>query len=284
MMMETLQADKIKTQYQAEILRSNRVTSDQNEEIREITLKVNNPTFYCEINQCIGVLIKQPAKIFHHRFYSIAKVPSKESEHNMFTIMVKRCNYVDPFTGEEVQGLASNYLCDRKIGDEITITGPYPLPFKIPENPYANLIMIGLGTGIVPFRGLIKHVHETRKTWKGNIRLFYGAKNGLELIYTNDKEKDLSQYYDNITYHAINDLSPRPYWMDTLTKSQDIEKRAEEILDLLWQSNTYVYVAGDKRVLENLETMFSAIVGSKVKWAIRKADLLRKSRWIEVIY
>ncbi|MEQ9219461.1 MAG: ferredoxin-NADP reductase [Cyclobacteriaceae bacterium] len=282
--METLQADKIKTQYKAEVLRSNRVTSDQMEEIREITLRVENPDFHCGINQCIGVLIEEPGLKFHHRFYTIAKVSSRETEKDRFTIMVKRCNYIDSFTGEEVQGLASNYLCDRKMGEQITITGPYPLPFEIPQDNYANMIMIGLGTGIVPFRGLIKYIHETRKTWNGKIRLFHGAKNGLELLYTNDKESDTAQYYDDNTYYALNDLSPRPYWMDTLTKSPEIEKRAEEILDLLWQSNTYVYVAGDKRILDNLETIFSTIIGSKVKWAIRKADLVRSKRWIEVIY
>ena len=282
--METLEANKIKTKFKAEILRSNRVSSDQMEEIREITLRVDNPNFHCGINQCIGVLAEVPDHSFHHRFYTIAKVSSKESERDIFTILVKRCNYIDSFTGEEVQGIASNFLCSRKMGEQITITGPYPLPFEIPGDNYANLIMIGLGTGIVPFRGIIKYIHETMKTWHGKIRLFHGAKNGLELLYTNDKGSDIAQYYDDNTYYAINDLSPRPYWMDTLAKSPEIEKRAEEILDLLWQSNTYIYVAGDNRILDNLENTFSAIVGSKVKWAIRKADLVRNKRWIEVIY
>ncbi len=282
--METLQADKIKTKYIAEILRSNRFSSDQMEEIREITLKVEHPDFKCKFNQCIGVLVQHPGTAMHHRLYSVAKVPAKESERNRFTILVKRCNYIDAFSGEEVQGIASNYLCDRKMGDEISITGPYPLPFRIPNDHYANLIMIGLGTGIVPFRSLIKHIHETRKTWKGKIRLFHGAKSGLDLLYTNDKDKDMSQYYDDQTYYALNDLSPRPYWVDSNDKSPEVVQRAEEILDTLWQSDTYIYVAGDKRILDNLITAFSTIVGSKVKWAIRKADLVRNKKWIEVIY
>ena len=283
-MMETLQTDSIKTTYKAEILRSNRVSSYQMEEIREITLKVENPEFKCGINQCVGVLIELPGNAFHHRYYSVAKISSKKSERERFSILVKRCNYIDGFSGEEVQGIASNYLCDRKSGDEITITGPYALPFKVPRDQYANIIMIGLGTGIVPFRGLIKHIHDTKKSWKGKIRLFHGSKNGLDLMYTNSRTKDMNQYYDDHTWYALNDLSPRPYWMDTLAKTPEVEKRAEEILDLLWQSDTYIYVAGDKRILNNLETAFSAIVGSRVKWAIRKADLIRNKRWVEVIY
>ncbi|MBV6641936.1 MAG: ferredoxin-NADP reductase, partial [Cyclobacteriaceae bacterium] len=113
---------------------------------------------------------------------------------------------------------------------------------------------------------------------------FHGSKNGLDLMYTNSRTKDMNQYYDDHTWYALNDLSPRPYWMDTLAKTPEVEKRAEEILDLLWQSDTYIYVAGDKRILNNLETAFSAIVGSRVKWAIRKADLIRNKRWVEVIY
>ena len=86
------------------------------EEIREITLKVDNPKFKCGINQCIGVLVEEPGLSFHHRFYTIAKVSSKESEQDRFSIMVKRCNYIDSFSGEEVQGIASNFLCNRKNG------------------------------------------------------------------------------------------------------------------------------------------------------------------------
>ena len=54
-------------------------------------------------------------------------------------MLVKRCSYVDDFSGELYDGVASNYLCDRKVGDEITITGPHSLPFIVPEDKTSNL-------------------------------------------------------------------------------------------------------------------------------------------------
>ncbi|XOV94991.1 MAG: ferredoxin-NADP reductase [Bacteroidota bacterium] len=283
--MDKFSVDSLEPQFLAKVLKSERITPDNIEEIREVTLQVDDPKFTCDLNECFGVVVEEPGKdhVQHHRLYNVADIPS-DGVHNQFTFQVKRCNYIDSFSGEEVQGITSNYLCSRKKGDEITITGPYPLPFKIPEDHHSNLILIGLGTGISPFRAFMKHLHSKVKNWQGTIRLFYGSKNGLELIYTNDEERDLAQYYDQKTYNAFQDLSPRPYWMDSFTNDSNIEERAEEILDTLWQSDTYIYVAGHKRIMENLETAFSAILGSKVKWAIRKADLIRSGKWVELLY
>lgn len=271
--------------YSATVLKTNRITPDRDEEIREIVLEVDDMEFSCEVDQCFGVLTKNPFnQKDHHRLYSIADVPSKSNNKNQFKILVKRCIYIDAFSGEEVQGIASNYLCSRRVGDEITITGPYPLPFKIPEDNFANLILIGMGTGIAPFRAFIKHIYQTRKDWKGKIRLFYGTKTGLELLYLNDKDQDRFQYYDEKTFHAIHDLSPISLWMDPPVENHNIVEKAEEILDILWQSNTYIYVAGHEKVMKNLDAVFAEILGSKAKWSIRKNNLQTNGKWAEVIY
>ena len=53
------------------------------------------------------------------------------------------------------------------------------------------MLMVGVGTGIAPFRAFVKHIYEERGGWKGQVRLFYGAKTGMELLYMNDVRKDL---------------------------------------------------------------------------------------------
>ena len=277
----------IKKQYFAEVKKTRRLSPEDEDEVREIQLEVLDPTFECEIDQSFGVLINIPDDFgnkLHHRLYSVADLPRKNKKRTVITMLVKRVAYVDDFSGEKYDGIASNYLCDRKKGDKITITGPYELPFKVPEDHTANLILIGMGTGIAPFRAFIKHIYENIDDWTGRILLFYGAKSGLELLYQNEEDDDLTNYYNEDTFKAIHALSPRPLWHDTVVIDQSIEERSQEILEMLSLLNTYVYVAGHERVKEGLDKAFANVMGSKEKWETRKAELIAGKKWVELIY
>lgn len=273
--------------YQAAVKKTERLTPSDTDEIREILLEVKQPEFDCQVDQSFGVLIEQSGDFgnsYHHRLYSVADLPTKKNGKTNISLLVKRCYYVDEFNGEIYDGVGSNYLCDRKVGDEITITGPFELPFTAPEDKNSNLILIGMGTGIAPFRAFVKHIYKNIKDWKGKIRLFYGAKSGLELLYLNDKDGDLTNYYDEDTFEAFHALSPRPEWEDAIALDVVIEERAEEILEMLSQTNTHIYVAGYEKINDNLNKAFSTILGSKEKWETRKAELIAGKKWAEVIY
>lgn len=277
----------IEHKFTAKVKQTERLTPPETDEVREIRLEVQDPSFECKVDQSFGVLVKTDGSFgnkFHHRLYSVADLPDHENGKPMLTMLVKRCSYVDEFNGELYRGVASNYLCDRKPGDEVTITGPFKLPFEVPEDKTANLILIGMGTGIAPFRAFIKHIYKNVKDWKGKIRLFYGARSGLELLYLNDKDGDLTNYYDENTFEAFHALSPRPHWSDPIALDTAIEDRAAEILEMLGQTNTYVYVAGYEKVNDMLNKAFAKILGSKEKWETRKAELVAGRKWAEVLY
>lgn len=273
--------------YLATIKQTKCLTPPDTEEVREILLEVKQPDFDCQVDQSFGVLIETDSDFgnsYHHRLYSVADIPSKKKGKTNLSMLVKRCFYVDEFNGEIYPGLGSNYLCDRKVGDEITITGPFELPFSPPDDKNANMIMVGMGTGIAPFRAFIKHIYKNIKDWKGKIRLFYGARSGLESLYLNDKDGDLTNYYDEETFEAFQAFSPRPHWSDPIALDVALERRADEIVELLTYTNTYIYVAGYAAVNENLNRAFTKILGSKEKWETRKAELVAGRKWAEVIY
>ncbi|MFT5165298.1 MAG: ferredoxin--NADP+ reductase [Saprospiraceae bacterium] len=277
----------IENKYKATVKKTERLTPNDTEEIREISLEVKQSGFECEVDQSFGVLVNASGEFgntVHHRLYSVADLPGKKSGKPQIKLLVKRCSYVDEFNGELYDGVASNYLCDRKVGDEITITGPFNLPFVVPEDKNSNLILIGMGTGIAPFRAFIKHIYKNVKDWKGKIRLFYGARSGLELLYMNEKDGDLTNYYDESTFEAFHALSPRPNWSDPIALDKAIEERAAEILELLSYSNTHIYVAGYEKIRNLLDKAFSNILGSKEKWETRKAELIAGKKWAEIIY
>ncbi len=275
--------------YAATVLSSERITDEGADvEVREIVLEVDQHDFDFEIGQSIGILAKGPEEFggsVHHRLYTVADtpLPSKIGKPEV-TIVVRRCNYIDDYSGEEYEGVNSNYICDRKPGDRLAITGPFGLPFDVPDDRDANLLLIGLGTGIAPFRAFVKHIYENVGDWKGKVRLLYGAHSGLELLYMNDKRDDFARYYDNNTFEAIKALSPRPNWADPIAWDYAIEDRAEEIIFLLEDEHTYVFVAGLRPVKETFDKLFGNLLGSAERWQARKADLESQGRWTELLY
>jgi len=275
--------------FTATVVSTERITDEASDaEVRELVLEVDAHQFNFEIGQCIGVLAKGPDEFggqAHHRLYSVADTPLPERPGKPeITIAVRRCNYIDDYSGETYIGVSSNYLCDCKPGDHITITGPFGRPFNVPADKGANLLLIGLGTGIAPFRGLVKHIYQDVGAWKGKVRLIYGAHSGLELLYMNDERDDFARYYDEGTFEAFKALSPRPNWADPIAWDYAIEERAEEIWNMLSNEHTYVYIAGLSQIRDPLDQLFSNMCGSADGWAKMKAELIERGRWVELLY
>ena len=273
--------------FAATVRRSEPITEDNADvEVRELVLEVTDHAFDFEIGQSIGVLVEGNGdfgRSVHHRLYTVADTPKAEGNPEI-TIVVRRCNYIDDYSGEEFVGVNSNFLCDRKPGDQVMITGPFGMPFKVPEDKNANLLLIGLGTGIAPFRALVKHIYSNVGDWKGKVRLLYGAHSGLELLYMNNKRDDFTNYYDEETFEAFKALSPRPNWADPIAWDFAIEDRADEIWKMIEDESTYIYVAGQRAILDSLDELFGEMVESENVWPKTKEKLIDEGRWAELIY
>ena len=219
------------------------------------------------------------------RLYTIATPPEKrKQEKPVIDICVKRCQYIDEYSGEEYDGVASNYLCDLKAGDQLTITGPYGLPFEVPKDKTANLLMIGMGTGIAPFRAFVKHIYHNVGAWEGKVYLFYGARTGLDMLYMNDQRDDFTNYYDEETFQAFQAISPRPHWNEPVALDKSLEERQQEVWNMMCDDNTFVYVAGHESILNLLNKAFAKMAGSEEKWQQRKTQLVAEKRWSEIVY
>ena len=274
--------------YTAKVLSNERITSTESEdEVRELLLEFDKRERDFEVGQSIGVIAAGDPAFGEHehlRLYSVADLPESDDTHQRITICVKRCTYVDPYNGELYKGVASNFLCDLIPDDTLTLAGPYGMPFQLPQENEANLILIGTGTGIAPFRTLVKHIYQNIPDWEGAVRLFYGAKSGLELLYMNDEKDDFTQYYDHDTFEAVQALSPKPAWDEPIAWATALEERAEELVDMLGEPVTYVYVAGLERIRDELDHVLAGIVGSEEEWQRRKAELQAGGRWAELLY
>ncbi len=278
----------IKNKFTATIKESRRITSDDTDEVRHIELTVDDPAFRYQEGQSVAVLVPGPHPFgnpYHIRRYTIASSrPTTSANKIDFTILVRRCFYIDPFNGEEYPGIASNYLCDLGNGDEVILAGPYAMPFTIPENRNANMIMVGAGTGIAPFRAFIEQIYQHHGGWKGQVRLYYGAKTGLDLYYLNEADNDLTQYYTEETFKAVASIASRPLSDDVDGLQKGVEKNSEEILELLKDKNTHLFLCGLEKVGETFEQTLSQHLGSDEAWLGIRKQLLDSRRWNEMLY
>lgn len=108
---------------------------------------------------------------YHRRFYTPADPEEQTDDGAEFTLCVRRCHYIDGCSGEQYRGVASNYLCGLRRGDSIEFSGPFGLAFPEPENRTAAVLMIGMGTGIAPFRAFIRKYGGYSGSLQGGVSL-----------------------------------------------------------------------------------------------------------------
>jgi len=267
---------------------SRRITPESTDEVRQIVLRINAPAFYFLEGQNIGVLTPGPHPFgnkMHHRYYTIANArKSTDGEGVELELLVRRCFYIDEVSGEEYPGEASNYLCNAQPGDKISLTGPHRSPFRIPADKTSNLLMLGTGTGIAPFRAFLRRIYDEQQQWDGKVRLYYGARTGTEMLYMNDLNQDLATYYDQATFQAIQALGKGLLKDEGDALQGGIEDHAAEIWALLQDPKTHVYLAGIKKIAAAFDASMARMAGSETQWEAFKQTLIDDKRWSELTY
>ncbi len=91
-------------------------------------------------------------------------------------------------------GVASSYIFNQKVGDKVTVSGPYG-EFFINDSD-AEMLYVGGGAGMAPMRS---HLYELFKTLKTNrkVTYWYGGRSKDELFYIHyfrDLEKDFPNF------------------------------------------------------------------------------------------
>lgn len=282
-------ADNITENSCVAILKSStRITPDGTDEVRRLVLRIDDPAFRYAVGQSIGVLVPGPHEFgseVHHRRYSIANPTQTGNPQAIeLELLVRRCFYNDEVSGERYPGIASNYLCDARPGDAIRLTGPYRSPFRIPGDQRCNLLMIGTCTGVAPFRAFIQQIYDQHGGWQGDVRLFYGDQGGMNLLYLNEEQGDIDQYYDDATFKAYSALIDRPLADAADGLEASLTAHVEECSRLLADAKTHVFMAGQERAAVAFDKVMAEAFGSEEAWREHKQKLLQEDRWAELLY
>lgn len=77
-------------------------------------------------------------------------------------------------------GIASSYIFNQKVGDKVTISGPYG-EFFINESD-SEMLYVGGGAGMAPMRSHLYQLFRTLKTGR-KVTYWYGGRSRAELFY-----------------------------------------------------------------------------------------------------
>ncbi|MGF7050686.1 cytochrome P450/NADPH-cytochrome P450 reductase [Paenibacillus sp. DS2015] len=174
------------------------------------------------------------------RYYSISSSPRLTPDRSSITVAVVKS---PAWSGRgEFRGVASNYLADRKPGDDIVIFVRTPESgFQLPEDAETPIIMVGPGTGVAPFRGFLQARAVMKQEGKtlGAAHLYFGCRSEADFIY----REDLEQYERDgiVTLHTAFSRKGQ----DEKTYVQHLmNKKKEELIDIL-DHNGRLYLCGD---------------------------------------
>lgn len=262
----------------ATVVGNYRVTgSDTESDIHHIVLDFGDHPMPVLEGQSIAIFppgTDAKGRAYHARQYSIASPRDGERPgYNNLSITVKRVTA--DHDGNAVNGVCSNYLCDLQKNDVVKVIGPFGNSFLMPDLPDANLIMICTGTGAAPMRAMTERCRRLAKDNKydGTLMLFFGARTERELPYFGPL-MNLPKDFIDINLALSRDADkPKQYVQDL------IRERADDVLDLLNDSKTCIYVCGLKGMEEGVLAAFKDIVSaSGQKWESVHAELKAKGR------
>jgi ferredoxin--NADP+ reductase len=243
----------------ARVVSNQRLTPSDRDDVRHVVLDLSGLGYRYLEGQSLGVLVPGADPLGHRhklRLYSIASSRCGDDGCCQSAgLCVKRVIYTDPVTDEEHRGVASNYLCDLKPGDEVHITGPAGATFLLPEDPDANLILVATGTGIAPFRAFLRRIYAELPRWNGQVRVFFGVRTEAECVY----RQELEAYLERPGYQLFFAFSREQKTADgqRLYVQHRMAQCLDELLALFDQGNTYLYICGLKGMEKGIEPLFA---------------------------
>ena len=200
---------------------------DLTPQVRELTLRLVDPlelVFAPGQSICLEISSARTSKPVH-RYYSLASPSSQPSR------LVLLLSVAD-------QGQGSNYMFNRKKGEEIQFLGPKG-SFCLREDVNRDILFVATGTGIAPFRSMLHDLFDRPLT--NTVTLFWGLRSEDD-VYYHDELKALAQQHANFSF------------VMTLSRSQsnwaEAKGRVTQLVEKIpTVDNLAVYICGNKKMV-----------------------------------
>ena len=232
-------------------------------------------------------------KPYTNRLYSIASSRyGDDMKGTTTTLCVRRATYWCPELKAEdpaKKGVCSNFLCDAKPGDSVSLTGPSGKVMLLPEKtPEADIIMVATGTGIAPYRSFWKRLFientPAAEAFKGQAWLFLGVANTDALLYDDElqmiKKKNPEQFRLDyaLSREQTNKDGGKMYIQDK------VEEYADEIFAKL-DNGAHMYFCGLKGMMPGILAMLEKVAtGKGLVWKEQLKEWKEKGQWHVEVY
>ncbi|MGH8432243.1 MAG: benzoyl-CoA 2,3-epoxidase subunit BoxA [Solimonas sp.] len=228
--------------------------------------------------QSIGILppgTDASGKPHYARQYSVASPRNGERPgYNNVSLTIKRV--LEDHQGNPVRGVGSNYMCDLRVGDPVQVIGPFGNSFLMPNHPRSSIVMICTGTGSAPMRAMTEWRRRLRASGKfegGKLILFFGARTKEELPYFGPLQNLPKDFIDINLAFSRTPGAPKRYVQDLM------RERAADLVALLKDPNTYIYVCGLKSMEEGVVLALRDVAEhAGLAWETVGAALKREGR------
>jgi sulfite reductase (NADPH) flavoprotein alpha-component len=212
------------------------------------------------------------------RQYSIASSPIVNQTQVHLTVALDRFQINDQMK----YGLCSKYLCGLEEGQEISFTIKKNPHFHLPDSN-KDIILIGPGTGIAPFRAFVAERSEIQA--KGKNWLFFGDRKFTEnfLYQTEWQEHFAMGVLSKINLAWSRDGKEKYYVQD------EIRREGREFVEWL-DNGAYIYVCGSKDPMSiDVEKAIIEVISINKKISLKKAKsylekLESESRYRKDVY
>lgn len=239
-----------------------RLTDDPDHDVRHIILDPGARPFPVLEGQSVGIIppgTDADGNAHLPRLYSVSSPRDGERPgyHNI-SLTVKR----------EEKGLASNFLCDLKLGDSVEVTGPFGATFLLPSTPDAHLLLICTGTGSAPMRAFTMQRQRSGAT--GGMTMFFGARSPESLPYFGPLKKiPDSLLKKHLVFSRLPDQD-KEYVQDRMIAEQD------SIAEILQDDKTHIYICGLRGMEEGVELALTSIAESTGQQWTALRDAMRE--------
>jgi len=212
------------------------------------------------------------------RLYSISSSPEAHSGEVHITVARDKFHVND----EWKCGLCSDFLCQLPADNDVEFYIHRNSQFRLPADD-RDIIMIGPGTGVAPFRSFLAHRDATGAT--GRNWLFFGEQHFVtDFLY----QTELQNWVETGTLTKLNVAFSRDQ-KEKIYVQHKMLKHGKELYD--WINNgAYIYVCGAKEPMSaDVEDTLMQVVekfGNKtIEEAVQFVELLKdEGRYLKDVY